>query len=123
MNNDEQDFLFFEDDLDQRANEMLTGDENWNTLWDTHLAVNMFGERMYNILQDKEPESLLEYVGEDAEKKMQYVADNLDLELPNRFLISDIADVVDLWAGNKLTADEAVYKLLYEVLPDYFEGC
>ena len=119
----EEDFPFFEDDLDERANESLTGDENWNALWDTHLTVNMFGERMYDILLDKAPESLLEYVGDDAEKKMQYVADNLDLELPNQYLITDMADIVDLWAGNRISAEEAVHKLLYDTLPDYFEGC
>jgi hypothetical protein len=123
MNNNNDDFPFFEDDLDEKANEFLTGDENWDALWDIHLSVDTFGQRMYDILLDKAPESLLEYVGEDSEKKMQYIADNLDLELPNQFLITDMADVVDLWAGNKITADEAVYKLLYEVLPDYFEGC
>jgi len=111
------------DDYDKKVDECLTGDEDWDAMWDIILAVNTFGERIFNVLLDQAPESLLEYIGEDAERKMRYIADNLDLELPNQYLISDMADVVDLWSGNKITAEEAVDKLLNDVLPNYIGGC
>ena len=113
--------LGFEDD-DEGANDCLDGTENWDAMWEQHLRVRHFGEAMWDVALLKQRNLLLEYVGDDDEKVMQYVADNLDLDIPNKFMIDALADVVDQWAQKKLPASEARSNIL-SIFQDYLDGC
>lgn len=119
---DDEKLIFFEDEEGQ-ANESLTGDENWSAMWDQLLQWTDHGQHLRDVLHDKVPNVLLEYGGNDDEKKMQYIADNLDRDCPNKFLIEDISKVVDQWVLGDLSAEESVTILQDDIFPDYFDGC
>ncbi len=121
-NNEEEKFVFFEDE-DGEANECLTGEEDWDSMWDILHRWTEHGQHLRDVLHDRVPNVLLEYGGNDDDKKMQYIADNLDLECPNRFFIEDVSKVVDDWVLGNLTASEAVITLQDDIFPDYFDGC
>lgn len=121
----EEDYNFplgFEDDEEAGANDCLDGTENWEVMWDQHLKIKHYGEQLWDVALLNQRNLLLEYVGDDDEKVMQYIADNLDLDIPNEYMIKDLADVVDKWAEEKLDASEARSELL-SIFRDYLDGC
>lgn len=120
--NEEEDLFFFEDE-EGEANESLTGDENWGAMWNTLLEWTEHGQHLRDVLHDKVPNVLLEYGGNDDDKKMQYIADNLNPDCPNKFLVEDISKIVNQWVMGDLSAEEAVGILQDEIFPDYFDGC
>lgn len=121
-NNEEEKFVFFEDE-DGQANESLTGEEDWNGMWNTLLKWTDHGQHLRDVLHDRVPNVLLEYGGNSDDKKMQYIADNLDIQCPNRYFVTAVSEVVDDWVLANITAEEAVTTLRDEVFPDFFDGC
>lgn len=121
IDNEEQ-FIFFEDE-DGQANESLTGDEDWSEMWDVLLSWTDHGQHLRDVLHDRVPNVLLEYGGNSDDKKMQYIADNLNLQCPNKFFVEAISKVLDDWMLGGMSAEEAVITLQDVVFPDFFDGC
>ena len=90
--------------------------------WNQHLKTKHYGDALWDVALLKQRNLLLEYVGDDDEKVMQYIADNLDLDIPNQFMINDLSEVVDQWVQKKFTAAEARSELL-RIFSDYLDGC
>ncbi len=115
--------LGFEDDKEAGdPNESIDGSEDWEAMWNQHLKTKHYGEALWDVALLKQRNLLLEYVGDDDEKVMQYIADNLDLDIPNQFMINDLSEVVDQWVQKKFTAAEARSELL-RIFSDYLDGC
>ena len=122
MTDEEYNFpLGFEDD-EETYSGTLDGSENWEAMWEQHLRAKHYGEALWDVALLNQRNLLLEYVGDDDEKVMQFIADNLDLDIPNEFLVKDLSDVVDQWAQKELTAAEARSELL-RIFSDYLDGC
>jgi hypothetical protein len=111
--------LGFEDSI---SSDIYDGTEDLDRMRDQ--AVNWLGHgnriRAIAALQDRN--ALLEYVGDEDEKAMQWIAENLDLDCPNQYMISDLAQIVDSWGLKKITANNARHAIL-TTLVDYIGGC
>jgi hypothetical protein len=113
--------LGFEDDKEVDPN-CIDGSENWDAMWENQLKVKHYGQALWDVALLTKRNLLLEYVGDDDEKVMQYIADNLDLDIPNEFMIKDLSEIVDLWVEKKISAAEARSELL-RIFKDYLDGC
>ena len=107
---------------DSNLDETIDGSENWDTMWNNIQQGNDYAWKLYNAALLNTPNVLLEYTGNEDDKVMQYVADNLDLDCPNSFLIKELSEVVDNWAARRLTSADAREKLI-EIFFNYLEGC
>ena len=98
------------------------GTRDWDRYRDQAVMWVGHGNRIRDIATLQERNALLEYVGDDQEKVMQWIGDNLDADCPNQYMIGDIGLIVDDWAMKKIKAKVAVENILI-VLDDYIGGC
>lgn len=98
------------------------GTENWDRFRDQAVLWMGHGKRIETIALLQDRNALLEYVGDDNEKVMQWIGDNLDTNCPNQYMIGDIAIIVDDWVLRKIKADVAVNEVL-STLESYIGGC
>jgi len=98
------------------------GTRDWDRYRDLAVMWMGHGSRIQDIASLQDRNALLEYVGDDEEKVMQWIGDNLDGDCPNQYMIGDIGLIVDDWAMKKIKAKDAVESIL-TVLDDYIGGC
>jgi len=98
------------------------GTRDWDRYRDQAIMWMGHGTRIQSIALLQDRNALLEYVGNDEEKVMQWIGDNLDADCPNQSMIGDVGLIVDDWAMKKVGAKAAVEKIL-TTLDDYIGGC
>ena len=98
------------------------GTRDWDRYRDQAVMWVGHANRIQDIATLQDRNALLEYVGDDHEKVMQWIGDNLDADCPNQYMIGDIGLIVDDWAMKKIKAKVAVENILI-VLDDYIGGC
>jgi hypothetical protein len=98
------------------------GTQDWDRYRDLAITWMGHGSRIQAIALLQDRNALLEYVGDDEEKVMQWIGDNLDADCPNEYMIGDLGLIVDDWAMKKIKAKDAVEKIL-TTLDNYIGGC
>jgi len=109
---------FEEDDIKDN----FDGTEDWDRMWNQTIEWSGHGNRIRTIAFLEDRNALLEYQGDDDEKVMQWISDNLDLDCPNQFMIAELAEIVDDWVLKRIKAQEA-RQLILTALEGYIGGC
>ena len=113
-----KDILGFEDEHIDK----LDGTEDWERMADSAVDWISYGVRIRSIASLEDEDAIAKYKGSDSEKIMSWIAEHLDLNSPNQFMVSELADIVDGWVMRTTKADEAVAAILTS-LDGYIGGC